>query len=64
MWCRVNRAHIVGSIEANKQADIIIMDVPNHESIPYHFGVNIVDKVLKAGRLVVDDGHLLFPPSH
>ncbi len=57
----INRAHIVGSIEPNKQADIIIMDVPNHESIPYHFGINLVDRVLKAGRLLVDKGQILIP---
>ncbi len=48
----INRSHILGSLEPNKQADIVIMDVPNHEHIPYHFGVNLVDKVIKAGRLV------------
>lgn len=48
----INRAHLVGSLEPNKQADILIMDVPNHVQIPYHFGVNLVDKVIKAGKVV------------
>ncbi len=47
----INRSNIIGSLEPNKQADIVIMDVPNHELIPYHFGVNLVDKVIKAGRV-------------
>lgn len=47
----INRAHLVGSLEPTKQADIVIMDVPNHTHIPYHFGVNLVDKVIKAGKL-------------
>ena len=47
----INRAHLVGSLEPNKQADIVIMDVPNHAHIPYHFGVNLVDKVIKSGRI-------------
>ena len=48
----INRSHLVGSLEPNKQADILIMDVPNHAQIPYHFGVNLVDKVIKAGKIV------------
>jgi imidazolonepropionase len=47
----INRAHLVGSLEPNKQADIVIMDVPNHTQIPYHFGVNLVEKVIKAGKV-------------
>ncbi len=48
----INRAHLVGSLESNKQADIVIMDVPNHAHIPYHFGVNLVEKVIKSGKIV------------
>jgi imidazolonepropionase len=48
----INRSHLMGSLEPNKQADILIMDVPNHVQIPYHFGVNLVDKVIKAGKVV------------
>jgi imidazolonepropionase len=47
----INRSHLVGSLEPNKQADILIMDVPNHAHIPYHFGVNLVDKVIKSGKV-------------
>ncbi len=47
----IARAHLVGSLEPNKQADIVIMNVPNHSHIPYHFGVNHVNKVIKAGKL-------------
>lgn len=48
----INRAHIVGSLEPNKQADIIIMNADNHAQIPAHFGVNLVEKVIKAGKTV------------
>ncbi|MFX1539615.1 MAG: imidazolonepropionase [Promethearchaeota archaeon] len=48
----INRSHLVGSLEPSKQADIVIMDVPNHEHIPYHFGVNLVKNVLKNGKIV------------
>ncbi|AGB05108.1 imidazolonepropionase [Aciduliprofundum sp. MAR08-339] len=42
----------IGSIEPGKQADIIIMDAKNYQQIGYHFGVNLVDKVIKKGRIV------------
>ncbi len=43
----------VGSIELGKQADIIMLDVPDHEFIPYHFGVNLVEAVIKNGELII-----------
>ncbi len=49
----IDKAGEVGSIEVGKKADIIILDVPNYQHIPYHFGVNHVEKVIKDGVLVV-----------
>jgi len=42
----------MGSIEPGKQADVLIMDVPNHRLIPYFFGENHVNTVIKKGRVV------------
>jgi imidazolonepropionase len=50
----VNRGGEVGSLEAGKRADVIVLDAPNHKFLGYHFGVNLVDKVIKNGRLVID----------
>ncbi len=50
----VNRSHDVGSLELGKRADIIVLNVPNHRFLGYRFGANLVDKVIKDGRLVVD----------
>jgi imidazolonepropionase len=50
----VERANSVGSLEVGKQADIIILDVPNFHHIPYHFGINHVEMVIKNGKIVVD----------
>ncbi|MEM2781085.1 MAG: imidazolonepropionase [Candidatus Bathyarchaeia archaeon] len=51
----IGRAHEVGSIEVGKKADIIVLNIPNHMFLGYRFGVNLVDKVIKNGRLVVDE---------
>jgi imidazolonepropionase len=50
----VGRASEVGSLEVGKKADVIVLDVPNHKFLGYRFGVNLVDKVVKNGRMVVD----------
>ncbi len=50
----VGRAGEIGSLEVGKKADIVILDAPNHKFLGYHFGVNLVDKVIKNGRLIVD----------
>ncbi|MGQ9507437.1 MAG: imidazolonepropionase [Candidatus Bathycorpusculaceae bacterium] len=50
----IGKADEVGSLEVGKKADIIILDVPNHKFLGYHFGINLVDKVIKNGRVVID----------
>jgi imidazolonepropionase len=48
----IDEENRIGSIEKGKQADMIILDVPNYMHIGYHFGVNLVDRVIKKGREV------------
>jgi imidazolonepropionase len=55
----VDRSDDIGSIEAGKKADLVIFKAPNWEYVVYHFGINHVDKVIKNGRLAVDNGSLL-----
>ncbi|MEM3622480.1 MAG: imidazolonepropionase [Candidatus Bathyarchaeia archaeon] len=50
----IRMANEVGSLEVGKKADIIVLDVPNHKFLGYHFGVNLIDKVVKNGRIVID----------
>ena len=50
----INRGSSIGSFELGKDADIIIMDVPNHHHIPYHFGINHVKMVIKKGKIILD----------
>ena len=49
----IGRAASVGSIEVGKKADLVIFDAHDYRSIAYRFGTNLVDKVIKSGRLVV-----------
>jgi imidazolonepropionase len=48
----VGRADQVGSLEVGKQGDILVLDVPNLNYLPYHFGSNPVDLVVKSGKIV------------
>ncbi len=49
----IGRAAEVGSIEAGKKADLVIFDAADYRSIAYRFGTNLVQKVIKSGRLVL-----------
>lgn len=48
----VDRGDRIGSLEVGKQADIIILDIPNHKQLPYWFGTNLVERVIKNGRII------------
>lgn len=55
----VNAAHSlgrtdIGSLEVGKQADIIVLDIPNYKHLGYHFGVNLVEMVVKKGKIVYE----------
>jgi imidazolonepropionase len=44
----------VGSVEAGKQADLVVWSVPSVEQLPYWPGADLVRVVVKKGRIVVD----------
>jgi imidazolonepropionase len=52
----LGRADRLGSIEPGKQADLVVLDAPSPKHLVYHFGVNLVRHVVKAGRVAVRDG--------
>jgi imidazolonepropionase len=50
--CAIGYEHRVGSLEAGKSADLIILNASDYREIPYHFGVNLVQTTLKRGETV------------
>ncbi len=62
----IGRADRVGSLEPGKQADLLVLSVADYRHLGYRFGGNLVDTVVKKGRVVVDGGRLLHPaiPAH
>ena len=48
----VGLSNITGSIEKGKKADIIILEYPSIHFLPYHAAVNIVETVIKNGKIV------------
>ncbi len=45
----------IGSIEIGKQADMILLDIPNLNYLPYHIGVNHVKMTIKKGKILHHD---------
>ncbi|HET7712024.1 MAG TPA: imidazolonepropionase [Thermoanaerobaculia bacterium] len=43
----------IGSLEAGKRADLILLDAPNYLHMVYHFGVNLVTAVYRDGVRIV-----------
>ncbi len=50
--CAVGLGHSVGSLEVGKQADVVILDVPDYRHLGYRFGTNLVYTVIKRGQVV------------
>jgi len=54
----VGLGHRVGSLEVGKEADLLVLDVPDYRHLSYRFGVNLVDRVIKSGELVVSENRI------
>jgi imidazolonepropionase len=54
----IRRADTIGSIEVGKQADMLILSVPDYRHLGYRYGTNLVKQVIKRGRVYsVDVGY-------
>lgn len=60
----INGAHALGlgsthgSLEAGKQADLVIFEAEDYREIPYYFGANLAVCVMKKGSIVHTERHL------
>lgn len=50
--CSLGRATKIGSIEVGKQADLVIFNCQDYRQIPYFFGTNLVNTVIKCGEII------------
>lgn len=59
----VNAAHAInsdrGKLTEGDEANLVIWDAPNHEYIPYHYGVNHAHTVIASGKIVYERPGLL-----
>lgn len=50
--CAIGKETTMGSIHPGKQADLVIWNAEDYREIPYHFGMNLVHRVIKKGQVV------------
>jgi imidazolonepropionase len=48
----IRREDVVGSLEPGKQADVLVLDVPDYRFLGYRYGTNLVQTVIKSGQVV------------
>ena len=48
----MGRQNEIGSLDVGKKADVLVLDIPNYRYLPYHFGVDHVEKVIKGGKII------------
>ncbi|MCB9101984.1 MAG: imidazolonepropionase [Anaerolineales bacterium] len=48
----IGRGDVVGSLEPGQQADLLIVNAPDYRHLAYQFGGNLVETVIKKGRVV------------
>src|SRR5262249_53142893 len=51
-----------GQLVAGAPGDLVIWETDDHRMVPYHYGVNLVARVIAGGRVVVPGAPLRFAP--
>jgi imidazolonepropionase len=54
----LGRADRIGSILPGKQADLLILDAPDHRHVAYRFGAPLVQMVIKKGKVIARQGQV------
>jgi len=50
--CAIDKGASLGRLEPGLPADVVIWDMQDFRELPYHYGVNLVDTVVKKGKIV------------
>ena len=50
----LDRQDSIGRLEPGFLADLVIWDMGDYRELPYHYAVNLVNRVIKRGKLIVD----------
>lgn len=50
--CAIGRGGLIGSLEPGKQADLVIWNAPDMETLCYRFGLNQARTVVKSGQII------------
>jgi imidazolonepropionase len=54
--CAIGSGAVAGSLEVGKPADLIVLNASDYREIPYHFGVNLVNRTVKHGVTIYQEG--------
>jgi len=63
----INAAHALGiadhtgSLEPGKRADVIVIDAPHYEELPYQVGRDLIRDVIIGGRVIKSNGQMQLP---
>lgn len=52
--CAIGKGEHLGRLEENLPADIVVWDMEDYRELPYHYGVNLVETVIKNGKVVIE----------
>lgn len=50
--CAIDRGNRIGQLAPDRLADVTIWQMEDYRELPYHYGVNLVDRVIKRGKPV------------
>ena len=56
--CAIGSERVAGSLEAGKPADLIVLNASDYREIPHHFGVNLVNRTVKRGVTIYQEGNV------
>ena len=54
--CAIGSGPGAGSLEVGKPADLIVLNASDYREIPYYFGVNLVNRTVKHGVTIYQEG--------